>query len=403
MLAGLRHPRLVRLLEGPIEVGGRQALVLESAGDQTLGEVLRSRERLSLDLLERWGTDLLEALVALDRAGVDHRDIKPANLGVREVREKREDRAKHLVLFDFSLSSAAGTAVTAGTPPYLDPFLDSPLRGRYDSAAERYSAAVVLFEMATGSVPRFGDGLSDPRSIQDEAAIESGMFDPAVAGSLEGFFQEALARDARQRHDTATEMLAAWQAIFQPVPKTVPDDAEELAAKATPSTPLEQAGLSARALSAIEPLAVTTVGDLVAVDPVRLNHLSGVAAATRSEIKARARQWRDSFGAAITGRGPARGTASEAGTTLPDPVAAAELLVASAGSARAESRRALVRLLLGITRGSTRSRRRARSRRFPASRAVACPSNSARSRTPGATTRNAGTCSTLSPRSPGNR
>ena len=160
--SGLRHPRLVRLLEGPIEVGGRQALVLESAGDQTLGEVLRSRERLSLDLLERWGTDLLEALVALDRAGVDHRDIKPANLGVREVREKREDRAKHLVLFDFSLSSAAGTAVTAGTPPYLDPFLDSPLRGRYDSAAERYSAAVVLFEMATGSVPRFGDGLSDP-------------------------------------------------------------------------------------------------------------------------------------------------------------------------------------------------------------------------------------------------
>ena len=137
------------------------------------------------------------------------------------------------------------------------------------------------------------------------------MFDPAVAGSLEGFFQEALARDARQRHDTATEMLAAWQAIFQPVPKTVPDDAEELAAKATPSTPLEQAGLSARALSAIEPLAVTTVGDLVAVDPVRLNHLSGVAAATRSEIKARARQWRDSFGAAITGRGPARGTAAE--------------------------------------------------------------------------------------------
>jgi hypothetical protein len=150
---GLRHPRLVRLVEGPVDVGGRPALVLESAGDQTLGEVLRERERLSLDLLERWGTDLLEALVALDRAGVDHRDIKPASLGIKEMREKREDRAKHLVLFDFSLSSAAGTAVTAGTPPYLDPFLDSPRRGRFDSAAERYSAAVVLFEMATGSVP----------------------------------------------------------------------------------------------------------------------------------------------------------------------------------------------------------------------------------------------------------
>ena len=352
VLAGLRHPRLVRLVEGPIDVGGRPALVLESAGDQTLGEVLRNRERLSLDLLERWGTDLLEALVALDRAGVDHRDIKPANLGIREVREKREDRAKHLVLFDFSLSSAAGTAVTAGTPPYLDPFLDSPRRGRFDSAAERYSAAVVLFEMATGSVPRFGDGLSDPASVQDEAAVEPGLFDPAVADSLTGFFRIALARDARQRHDTAAEMLAAWQSVFQPVPKTVPDDAEDLAARAEVSTPLARAGLSARALSAVEPLAVTTVGDLVAVDPVRLNHLSGVSTATRGEVKARARQWRNRFGTAVTGSGSGQAVSATPGTsTLPDPVTAAGLLAEHAGSARAGSRRALARLLLGLDPG----------------------------------------------------
>ena len=352
VLASLRHPRLVRLVEGPIDVGGRSALVLESAGDQTLGEVLRDRERLSLDLLQRWGTDLLEALVALDRAGVDHRDIKPANLRIREVREKREDRAKHLVLFDFSLSSAAGTAVTAGTPPYLDPFLDSPRRGRFDSAAERYSAAVVLFEMGTGSLPRFGDGLSDPASVQDEAAVEPGLFDPAVAGSLRGFFRTALARDARQRHDTAAEMLAAWQSVFQPVPKTVPDDALDIAAKAEISTPLTQAGLSARALSAIEPLAVTAVSDLVAVDPVRLNHLSGVSTATRGEVKARARQWRNRFGTAVTGRGAGQATSARPGSTaLPDPVAAAGLLVEHGGSRRAESRRALARLLLGLNPG----------------------------------------------------
>ena len=194
MLAGLSGPRLVRLIEGPLDVGGRQALLLESAGDETLGEVLRDRERLSLDLLERWGTDLLEALVELDRAGVDHRDIKPANLGVRE---SRSDRAKHLVLFDFSLSRAGATAVTAGTPPYLDPFLDEPGRQRHDSAAERYSAAVVLFEMATGATPRFGDGVSDPASVRDEAAVEAGMFDPAVAGALVAFFRTALARSAK--------------------------------------------------------------------------------------------------------------------------------------------------------------------------------------------------------------
>jgi len=349
VLAGLTGPRLVRLIEGPLDIGGRQALLLESAGDETLGEVLRGRERLSLDLLERWGSDLLEALVALDRAGVDHRDIKPANLGVRE---GRSDRAKHLVLFDFSLSRAGASAVTAGTPPYLDPFLDDPERGRHDSAAERYSAAVVLFEMATGATPKFGDGLSDPASVRDQATVESGMFDPAVADALVPFFRIALARSAKERFDTAADMLAAWRNVFAPVPKTVPDDADERAGTAEPATSLAEAGLSARALSALEPYGVATVGDLVAVDPVRLNRLSGVAEATRREVKARARQWRDGFGSGVTGRGVDRTLRSGSGhAALPDPVSAAALLLAHAGTARAASRRATARLLLGLDPG----------------------------------------------------
>lgn len=349
VLAGLTGPRLVRLVEGPLDLGGRQALLLESAGDQTLAGVLRSRERLSLDLLERWGSDLLEALVALDRAGVDHRDIKPANLGVRE---GRSDRTKHLVLFDFSLSRAGASAVTAGTPPYLDPFLDAPERGRHDSAAERYSAAVVLFEMATGATPRFGDGLSDPASVRDEATVEAGMFDATVADALVPFFRTALARNAKERFDTAADMLATWRNVFAPVPKTVPDDADERAANAEPATPLAEAGLSARALSALEPLAVSTVGDLVAVDPVRLNRLSGVAEATRREVKARARKWRDKFGPGITGRGAGRQAVPGPGSTaLPDLVSAAELLLAHAGTARAASRCTTARLLLGLDPG----------------------------------------------------
>ena len=352
VLAGLNDPRLVRLVEGPVDVGGRQALVLESAGDETLGEVLRGRERLSLDLLERWGTDLLEALVALDRAGVDHRDIKPANLGVRE---GRSDRAKHLVLFDFSLSRAGAAAVTAGTPPYLDPFLDAPGRGRYDSAAERYSAAVVLFEMAAGATPRFGDGLSDPASVRDEATVEPGLFDPAVAELLVSFFRTALARSAKERYDTATEMLAAWRAAFAPVPRTIPDEADESAAAAEPATPLAEAGLSARALSALEPYGVVTVGNLVAVDPVRLNRLSGVAEATRREVKARARQWRDKFGATVTGRGPGRQNIQE-----PNAAETADTIGSAAPGGKAPAAAAIA----DIT-GDRRAREAAKPRTLP--------------------------------------
>jgi hypothetical protein len=178
------------------------------------------------------------------------------------------------------------------------------------------------------------------------------MFDPAVAGALVPFFGTALARSAKERYDTAIEMLAAWRSVFAPVPKTVPDDADQCAAMAEPPTPLAEAGLSARALSALEPYGVATVGDLVAVDPVRLNRLSGVAEATRREVKARARQWRDKFGAAVTGRGHELPSTREPNDAAgPDPVTAAELLLAHAGTARAASRRIMARLLLGLDPG----------------------------------------------------
>ena len=129
------------------------------------------------------------------------------------MREGRSDRTKHLVLFDFSLTRAAASATSAGTPPYLDPFLVGQ-RDRFDSAAERYAAAVVLFEMATGRTPTYGDGESDPATIGDEATVEPQMFDPALADGLTEFFTAALARDVRQRHHTAASMRAAWAAIF---------------------------------------------------------------------------------------------------------------------------------------------------------------------------------------------
>ena len=338
VLRSLKSPRLVSWLEGPFSLGPRQALLLESAGTQTLAQVMSAQRRLSLDLLERWGVDLLEALVALDAKGIDHRDIKPANLGVRE---SRGNRTKHLVLFDFSLSRAAASALRAGTPPYLDPFLGQQGRDRYDSAAERYAAAVVLFEMATGKAPTYGDGLSDPAVISDEATVTPSFFDPAVAQPLVTFFRRALAREAARRYDTAAEMLATWQQTFQTTDTGTPDNSAELQAAAAPDTKLIDAGLSARALSALEPLAVHTVGDLVAVDPARLNTMSGVAAATRNEIKASAKTWRASWSSTIR--------RDRASTRLPDPMAAAELLLAPARSGRGQNRTAFVTQVLGLT------------------------------------------------------
>jgi serine/threonine protein kinase len=336
-LRRLDVPRIVKVLEGPITVGGKRALVLESAGPETLTTALRARSRLSIDLLERYGKDLLDSLVALDKAGIDHRDIKPSNLGVRE---SRGDRTKHLILFDFSLTRAAASATQAGTPPYLDPFLTG-IRDRYDSAAERYAAAVVLFEMATGGTPVYGDGKGDPASIPDEATIDPAMFDAALAEDLVAFFRKGLAREAGARHHTAEGMRAAWLAIFAQDATTEPDESyDDLAAQATLTTPLRDSGLTARALSALEPYAVQTVGELLTVDPVRLSRLQGVANATRLQITSRMKQWRAKLGSDIR---PTARTGPEL-----TPTAAADLLLQAVATPRSPSRGGVVRLILGL-------------------------------------------------------
>ncbi|MEX5296113.1 BREX system serine/threonine kinase PglW [Kocuria sp. CPCC 205268] len=288
-----RSPRLVARVEGPIDVDGRQALLLESAGPQTLTELLRERRgRLSLDLTERFGNDLLQAVELLDKAGIVHRDIKPSNLGVRA----DSNKSKHLVLFDFSASRADPGNLEIGTAPYLDPFLGKD-RPQFDSAAERYAVAVVLFEMATGRTPYYGDDpYAAPTVVDDDVTIRPGELDPSVEEPLGEFFRRALARSIEDRFDTVQDMRAAWQRVFTGQPTTAPEDADELAEQAELDTPLTEAGLSARGLSALEPFRVTTVGDLLAVDAVRLNHLSGVAEPTRREVKGRANAWRRRFG-----------------------------------------------------------------------------------------------------------
>lgn len=339
VLANLSSPRIVRLVEGPILIGGRPALVLDEAGRETLTDELRELGRLPIDRLQTYGTDLMDALVVLDAKGVDHRDIKPSNLGVQE---GRGDRKRHLVLFDFSLTNAAASAVGAGTPPYLDPFFDEQ-RKSFDSAAERYSAAVVLFEMATGETPRYGDGTDDPGAISDDVTLERHMFDPALADGLLAFFAKALARSPRQRHETAKAMREAWVRLFTGAATTTQPDEESdrLAAAATLTTPLAASGLTARALSGLEPLRVATVGELLAVDPVAIQRLRGWSAVTRDQVWARLKQWRATLDA------PAQVRCSDA-ASLTD--VAQALLDAVGDDGRAgESRRAVLRLVLGLS------------------------------------------------------
>jgi serine/threonine protein kinase len=98
---------------------------------------------------------------------VRHRDLKPDNFGVFQ----RADRSKQLMLFDFSLANISERDIKAGTRGYLDPLLGTVRRPVFDDHAERYAAAVTLHEMASAVRPVWGDGMTDPRTTNDETPV----------------------------------------------------------------------------------------------------------------------------------------------------------------------------------------------------------------------------------------
>jgi serine/threonine protein kinase len=309
VLAKVHHPGIVELLGGPLEIDGHAAILLSYAGPKADADrhadpaadegktrdqgprtlAARIGEPFGAELLERFGEDLLDSVRHLEQMGVAHRDIKPQNLGLGP-RGRNEEL--HLVLFDFSLAAVPVDRIDAGTPGYLDPFLRRPGRGVWDLAAERYAAAVVLFEMCTGTKPVYGDGTADPVLVDALPNVDSALFDPSIADGLTSFFDRALAPDAGQRYGTAADMLWAWREAFRPASQPAggrqrsPNPAADFMVPpgTTRGTPLAGLPLSNRAVNATEREDVLTVGDLLAVPANRLRQLRGVGALTRREL-----------------------------------------------------------------------------------------------------------------------
>jgi serine/threonine protein kinase len=205
VLRQLRHQYIVELYE-VLRFGDRLGLLMAKAGDSTLADRVREEGRLHLELLERFGEDLLVTIDWLEQKGIPHRDIKPENLGTAKLGDQL-----HLVLFDFSLARTPAENILAGTRHYLDPFLALRKPPRWDTYAERFAAAVTLYQMATGSLPQWGDGRSEPAVLDCEATIDADAFEPAVREGMATFFTKALRRDFAKRFDNAQE-IPEWPA-----------------------------------------------------------------------------------------------------------------------------------------------------------------------------------------------
>lgn len=330
VLRGIRrHSGVINLVDpGMITLAGRTALVLEYVGneqgldnntegrtEETVARELRDNGRLQLGRLETYSDYLFGAVDFLEGEGVWHRDIKPDNIAIRV----RPNRTRELVLIDFSLAGYPAKHADAGTDGYLDPFIGTLLRSSYDAHAERYALAVTLHEMASGELPRWGDGSVLPRQLDAKEfqypQVAAEAFDAAVREDLVAFFRKALHRDVAQRFPELKPMRDAWRKIFLDMSRSVPsrplsdhpvvDDVDDttpeqqrllIAEQATRDTHLSQAGLTAASEQFLYGLGVTTVGELLDYGRTRLINAPGLGVRARREIQERVKEWAKRLG-----------------------------------------------------------------------------------------------------------
>jgi serine/threonine protein kinase len=280
VLQKLSHRKIVEL-RAVTQVGVKKALLLSSAGPETLAERLGRDGVLGLELLQRFGDDLLELAEHLEHVGMAHRDIKPANLGVRPLGKNQD---LHLVLFDFSLAREDRRKVEAGTPGYRDPFLHTSQRP-WDEAAERYAVAVTLYEMATGRLPQWGDGRVNPATAPIEVQFPSGDFEPSLRERFEEFFKKAFQRQAQQRFESANVMRSAWRELFANAQLDESPSAIAIPERVPGETALSSLTHNPQLLQVFDRLRLTTASALMGVPRSTLLRLSNVGGLTRQQLR----------------------------------------------------------------------------------------------------------------------
>ncbi len=280
-LDGLKHQRIVAPKGPPLVLEGHVALLLDMPGETTLAEYLRVEGAATLDFAARWGRELLDAVQHLEERGVLHRDLKPSNIGLEVVAWKK---TKSMLLFDFSHSHLRREAIDAGTEAYRDPDLAVRLRRQADHHADLYSAALILYEMLTGTLPRRPRRPGEPATISPEALDES------CREKLTTFFNRAFAPEVDVRFPSAQEMLQAWTEATAAPPQPRPGKPPELA---TATTPIFEIAMSDRARNALGRYRIYTASELARYPRNRIRVMKGVGGETAEEIEGLAAKLRE--------------------------------------------------------------------------------------------------------------
>ena len=202
--AGLRHRNIVTIFDTGFHEG-EPYLVMEFIPGETLADIIRRREPLTLSRRLQIIEDICAALGHAHAAGIVHRDIKPANVML-------DDEGEVKVL-DFGIARTAESELTTdgavmGTLNYMAP--EQMSGGIVDHRADIFALGAVMYELLSftrafkGGI---GDGLIGRVIAAEPAPLNE--LTPGVPGDVTAIVAKAMEKDPERRFQHARLMRAA--------------------------------------------------------------------------------------------------------------------------------------------------------------------------------------------------